>query len=120
MPLLLLIIAKEGPPLQQAPRLAHEQCSSGVRHALTSRDTETVGCDPSLSSISVRDQRSFADALAEVAAWLAAPGRGREMLLVYLDDQPDLLDWVRASHRQASSAAVHHTWDLACMLLGPA
>ena len=68
---------------------------------LTSRDTETLGCDPSLSSIPVRDQRSFADALAEVAAWLAAPGRAREELLIYLDDQPDLLDWVRSSRRRA-------------------
>jgi len=59
------------------------------------RDTETVGCDPSLSSIPVRDQRSLAAALAEVAAWLAAPDRGREFLLVYLDDQPDLLAWAR-------------------------
>ena len=66
----------------------------------------------------MRDQRSFADALAEVAAWLAALGRGREVLLVYLDDQPDLLDWVRASsHRQTSNAALHHIWDLACVLL---
>ncbi len=43
----------------------------------------------------MRDQRSLASALAEMAAWLAGPGRGREFLLVYLDDQPDLLAWAR-------------------------
>ena len=76
-----------------------------------------MGCDPSLSSIPVRDQRSFAGALAEVAAWLAEPQRSREVLLVYLDDQPDLLDWVRTSHRQTRNAAVHYIWDHACVLL---
>lgn len=65
-----------------------------------------MGCDPSLSSIPVRDQRSFADALAEVAAWLAAPGRGREVLLVYLDDQPDLLGWVRTPRTSCAKKCI--------------
>jgi hypothetical protein len=59
-------------------------------------DTETVGCEPSLSSIDVTAQRSFADALAELAAWLALPGNEQEFLLVFLDDQPDIKDWVSA------------------------
>ena len=58
-------------------------------------DTETVGCDPSLSSLPVGDQRRFSDALAELAAWLGAPGNEREFLLVFLDDQPDIKAWVR-------------------------
>jgi hypothetical protein len=58
-------------------------------------DTETVGCDPSLSSLPVADQRSFSDALAELAAWLAAPANAREFLLLFLDDQPDIKAWVR-------------------------
>lgn len=91
-----------------------------MRHALIGRDTETVGCDPSLSSIPVRDQRSFADALAEVAAWLAAPGRGREVLLIYLDDQPDLLDWVRASRGRAMPQCLRlGVAPVHCMPLGP-
>ena len=53
-----------------------------------------VGCDPSLSSIPVLAQRSFADALAELAAWLARPENQREFLLVFLDDQPDIKAWV--------------------------
>ena len=59
-------------------------------------DTETVGCEPSLSSIDVTAQRSFADALAELAAWLVLPGNEQEFLLVFLDDQPDIKDWVSA------------------------
>ena len=58
-------------------------------------DTETVGCEPSLSSIPVAAQRRFAGALAELAAWLAQPGREEEFLLVFLDDQPDIQAWVR-------------------------
>ena len=57
-------------------------------------DTETVGCDPSLSSIPVAAQRSFAGALAELAAWLARAGNEEEFLLVFLDDQPDIQAWV--------------------------
>ena len=56
-------------------------------------DTETVGCNPSLSSIPAASQRPLRDALAEVKAWLDEPGNEREFLIVYLDDEPDLLDW---------------------------
>ncbi len=58
-------------------------------------DTETVGCDPSLSSIPVTMQRSFADALAELSAWLSLPANKDEFLVVFLDDQMDILTWVR-------------------------
>ena len=58
-------------------------------------DTETVGCDPSLSSLPVLDQRGFADALAELAAWLGAPGNEQEFLVLFLDDQADIKSWVR-------------------------
>ena len=57
-------------------------------------DTETVGCEPSLSSLPVFDQRPFAEALAELAAWLGAPGNEREFLVVFLDDQRDIATWV--------------------------
>lgn len=82
------------PQTECLPDMCHIY-SSEHQAGRAGRDTETVGCDPSLSSIPVRDQRSLASALAEVAAWLAAPGRGREVVLLYLDDQPDLLDWAR-------------------------
>eukprot|EP00884_Botryococcus_braunii_P017639 jgi/Botrbrau1/4559/Bobra.60_2s0046.1 len=56
-------------------------------------DTETIGCNPSLSSIAVLDQRTFKDALQEIAQWLALPQNADEFLVLYLDDQPDLLAW---------------------------
>ena len=72
-----------------------------------------VGCDPSLSSIPVLAQRSFADALAELAAWLAQPENQREFLLVFLDDQLDIKTWV-SSPMNAS----HHSQPcLRCLLL---
>lgn len=58
-------------------------------------DTETVGCNPSLSSIPVTEQRTFKDALMEISAWLDAPANAHEFVLVYLDDQIDLSLWVR-------------------------
>lgn len=57
-------------------------------------DTETVGCNPSLSSIPVTMQRSFADALAELSTWLALPENKDEFIVVFLDDQMDLQQWV--------------------------
>ncbi|KXZ50887.1 hypothetical protein GPECTOR_14g136 [Gonium pectorale] len=63
-------------------------------------DAETVGCNPSLSSLPTKDQRSFSSAVSEVAAWLLASQgspspspRDDEFLVVYLDDQPDLAQW---------------------------
>lgn len=56
-------------------------------------DTETVGCDPSLSSIPADYQRLFVDALTEIKAWMDVPRNAREFILIYLDDEPDLLAW---------------------------
>ncbi|KAK9810142.1 hypothetical protein WJX72_005510 [[Myrmecia] bisecta] len=56
-------------------------------------DTETVGCNPSLSSIPVDEQRSVADALQEVADWLAQPANKDELMVLFFDDQQDLYDW---------------------------
>lgn len=56
-------------------------------------DSETIGCNPSLSSIPVLEQRTFLSALQEISAWLELPGNEHEFLVLYLDDQPDLLDW---------------------------
>ncbi|GLI64996.1 hypothetical protein VaNZ11_008422, partial [Volvox africanus] len=58
-------------------------------------DAETLGCDPSLSSLPVKDQRAFADAMSEVAAWLTSPTNQDEFLVLYLDNQPDLQAWGR-------------------------
>ncbi len=63
-----------------------------------------VGCDPSLSSIPVLAQRSFADALAELAAWLAQAQNQDEFLLVFLDDQPDIKTWV--GHQKSSLSSL--------------
>ena len=57
-------------------------------------DTEAVGCNPSLSSIPVTDQRTFADALLEVKAWLEPPDNAGELVIIYLDAQIDLCLWV--------------------------
>ncbi|KAK9841564.1 hypothetical protein WJX74_007998 [Apatococcus lobatus] len=56
-------------------------------------DTETVGCDPSLSSIPVLEQRLLHDALSEVRAWLDSPENAGEFLVIYFDDQIDLQAW---------------------------
>lgn len=56
-------------------------------------DTETVGCNPSLSSIPAASQRLLRDALGEIKAWTDEVRNRREFLIVYLDDEPDLLDW---------------------------
>ena len=57
---------------------------------------ETIGCEPSLSSIPVLEQRTLVDALQEVHAWLEAnPG---EFVVLYLDDQEDIARWVRGLH----------------------
>lgn len=66
-------------------------------------DTETVGCDPSLSSIPVLEQRLLHDALAEVHAWLDTPENAGEFLVIYFDDQIDLQAWVSPSSEQSSA-----------------
>jgi len=56
-------------------------------------DVETVGCSPSLSSIPATDQRTFVDAVGEVGAWLGSQDGAGAFLVLYLDNQPDLLKW---------------------------
>jgi hypothetical protein len=56
-------------------------------------DTETLGCQPSLSSVPALEQRTLGDALREVRTWMDAPANRDEFLVLYLDDQPDLAGW---------------------------
>jgi hypothetical protein len=56
-------------------------------------DTETVGCDPSLSSIPAQYQRTFKDALQEIKSWMKDPENSEQFLIIYLDDEPDLETW---------------------------
>jgi hypothetical protein len=58
-------------------------------------DTETVGCNPSLSSIPAEYQRTLLDALQEIRVWMDRPENRDEFLILYLDDEPDLQSWVR-------------------------
>lgn len=57
-------------------------------------DTETLGCDPSLSSIPPGVQRSLVDALREVREWMSLPENADEFVMIFLDDQPNLKTWV--------------------------
>ncbi|RHY28535.1 hypothetical protein DYB32_005898 [Aphanomyces invadans] len=65
-------------------------------------DSETVGCMPSLSSIPAHSQRPVQDALDEIAAWLHAPQNEHEFLLVYFDDETNLLKWHKVQRLLAS------------------
>ena len=56
-------------------------------------DTETLGCNPSLSSIAADDQRPLIDALKEIKDWLDADANAQELLVLFFDDQPDLKQW---------------------------
>lgn len=56
-------------------------------------DSETIGCKPSLSSIPSSEQRPLSAALEEIAAWLHAPENKDEFLLVFFDDETNLLKW---------------------------
>lgn len=56
-------------------------------------DTETVGCDPSLSSIPADKQRSLQSAFAEVSNWLSI--NQNDFLMIFFDDQKDLKWWGR-------------------------
>lgn len=57
-------------------------------------DTETVGCDPSLSSIPAQDQRPLVEALKEIREWMELESNKDQFLIVYFDDEPDLKAWV--------------------------
>ncbi|KAI3432222.1 hypothetical protein D9Q98_003784 [Chlorella vulgaris] len=61
-------------------------------------DTESLGCQPSLSSIPVLEQRLLTDALQEIRDWMDAPGNSDEFLLLYFDDQPNLQTWGKLGH----------------------
>ena len=65
-------------------------------------DSETVGCNPSLSSIPAAEQLPLADALAEVGAWMRA--NPQEFLVLYFDDEADLRRWVRPLSPPTSSS----------------
>jgi len=84
-------------------------------------DVETLGCSPSLSSIPSDEQREFGDAVAEVGRWLeqrlvssSSPSRESNsttpssppppppLLVLYLDNQPDLLQWGKIQELLAS------------------
>jgi len=56
-------------------------------------DTETMGCDPSLSSIPSMLQRTFKDALQEIKAWMDVPENQDELVVLFFDDQLDLGQW---------------------------
>jgi hypothetical protein len=57
-------------------------------------DSETIGCEPSLSSIPAAEQRTLLTAMQELADWLAMPQNEKEFLIVFFDDQIDLASWV--------------------------
>ncbi|CAI5701104.1 hypothetical protein KXD40_004300 [Peronospora effusa] len=56
-------------------------------------DSETIGCKPSLSSIPTKEQRPLEEALSEVATWLHAPEHVDEFLMVFFDDETNLMKW---------------------------
>jgi hypothetical protein len=57
-------------------------------------DTETVGCDPSLSSIPPGVQRTLVDALTEIRSWMQLPENLDEFVIIFFDDQRNLETWV--------------------------
>ena len=59
-------------------------------------DTETFGCSPSLSSIPAGEQRMFEHAVEEVAGWMKAEENLNEFVVLFFDDEQDLLRWVRS------------------------
>lgn len=75
-------------------------------------DTETLGCDPSLSSIPSLEQRTLVDALEEVAAWMGAPGNEDELVVLFFDDQPNLATWVRASSHSYPRYFTSYLWTV--------
>lgn len=56
-------------------------------------DSETIGCKPSMSSIPAKEQRPLKDALNELSMWLHAPENQDEFLIVFFDDETDLMKW---------------------------
>jgi len=58
-------------------------------------DSESIGCQPSLSGIPATDQRPLSDALEEIATWLNS--HPDEFLILYFDNEPDDGDWGTAT-----------------------
>ncbi|KAL7687907.1 putative PLC-like phosphodiesterase, TIM beta/alpha-barrel domain superfamily [Plasmopara halstedii] len=56
-------------------------------------DSGTIGCKPSLSSIPTKEQRPLKEALSELSTWLHAPEHQDEFLMVFFDDETDLMRW---------------------------
>ncbi|ETO63129.1 hypothetical protein F444_19096 [Phytophthora nicotianae P1976] len=56
-------------------------------------DSETIGCKPSLSSIPSNEQRPLKEALRELSTWLHAPEHKDEFLMVFFDDETNLMRW---------------------------
>eukprot|EP00892_Ulva_mutabilis_P001819 jgi/Ulvmu1/11638/UM008_0042.1 len=61
-------------------------------------DTETIGCSPSLSSIPVRDQRLVSAVLQEIVAWLRVPANADEFLIIFFDDEKDIVKWGKVAN----------------------
>lgn len=69
-------------------------------------DTETVGCDPSLSGLPAKDQRSAESAVEEIAEWIynasaATTGNGSApdaFVTLFLDDNGDLVRWRKVAY----------------------
>ena len=75
-------------------------------------DSETIGCEPSLSSIPAAEQRTLLTAMQEVADWLAMPQNVDEFLIVFFDDQMDLASWV-SSHTHLEKCICKPSWSAA-------
>ncbi|CAD7702622.1 unnamed protein product [Ostreobium quekettii] len=56
-------------------------------------DSETVGCQPSMSSIGVHDERLFRDALQEIALWMNRTENQDQFVTILLDAQMDIQQW---------------------------
>eukprot|EP01091_Cochliopodium_minus_P013586 TRINITY_DN4406_c0_g1_i1.p1 TRINITY_DN4406_c0_g1~~TRINITY_DN4406_c0_g1_i1.p1 ORF type:complete len:489 (-),score=87.88 TRINITY_DN4406_c0_g1_i1:22-1488(-) len=56
-------------------------------------DTNTIGCDPSASSIPAHKQRSLESGFIEITNWINLPENKNEFVLFFFDDQMDLERW---------------------------
>jgi uncharacterized protein YqkB len=54
---------------------------------ITQWDTETIGCNPSLSSIPASEQRSLESAFDEILQWMKLPENQNDFLSIFFDDQ---------------------------------
>lgn len=70
-------------------------------------DSETIGCEPSLSSIPAAEQRTLLMAMQEIADWLAQPQNLHEFLIIFFDDQMDLEAWVSILQTTTTTMSSH-------------